>query len=282
MARKVTLRAQWLGKILKDQRDTNALTLKEAAEYLQRDASQLSRFEAGSLPIRRGDVLALMDLYGISDPPTREILIRLTEDVAQTGWWEPITKDLSSGIADYMWLESRAERIRSFDVMRVNGLLQTAGYAEAWIRAVEHDATDKQISDWVAMRLKRQEVLHGDESASLLTVLDESALRIPVGGAAVMRDQLSHLLAERERPNVDVRVLPYTAGAHPSPDGGYILIKMADPFPEIAYADGPAGSLYLETTDAERLIDRYARLEALALSESKSVELIASALKDMR
>jgi Helix-turn-helix domain len=44
-------------------RESTGMTLRQAGEYLQRDPSMVSRFETAEYPIRRGDVLALLDLY---------------------------------------------------------------------------------------------------------------------------------------------------------------------------------------------------------------------------
>ncbi|GAA3744439.1 helix-turn-helix domain-containing protein [Salinactinospora qingdaonensis] len=279
--RKVTLRAQWLGKLLKELREQNAMTLKEASEYLGRDAPALSRFESGVHPIRRGDVYALMDLYGVEDKTQRDILLQLTGEVAKTGWWEKYSHDLSGGIIDYVWLENRAERLWTFDVTPVHGLLQTAAYAEAWLRAVRPTATTKQVNRWVEMRLRRQEILTRDEPAHLTALMDEAVLRRPVGQRQVMKDQLHHLLDQAQRPNIDLHVLPFASGEHSSPDGGFALIKMSDPFPTIAHAAGPAGTLYVETDDAEQLVSVYDRLRQASLSTEDTITLIASIEKEL-
>src|SRR6266702_2947820 len=52
-------------------------------------------------------------------------------------------------------------------------------------------------------------------------VADEAALRRPVGGAAVMRGQIGELL--RPRPNVTVRLVPFSAGAHAGLEGSFVL-----------------------------------------------------------
>lgn len=55
------LRAQWSGQQLRALRESTGMTLRQAGEYLQRDPSTVSRFESAEYPIRRGDVLALLD-----------------------------------------------------------------------------------------------------------------------------------------------------------------------------------------------------------------------------
>ncbi|MGH3971938.1 MAG: Scr1 family TA system antitoxin-like transcriptional regulator, partial [Pseudonocardiaceae bacterium] len=137
---KVTLRAQWLGQSLRELRDASGMTLARAGEFLQRNAATVSRFESGEYPIRRPDLMALLDLYGVSDRRKRDGLLRLSEDVWQKGWWDGYEPDVERQFVDFVWLESRATAIRSFDPLVVTGLLQTREYAEAVITAAEWEA----------------------------------------------------------------------------------------------------------------------------------------------
>lgn len=71
-------------------------------------------------------------------------------------------------------------------------------------------------------------------------------------------------------------------GAYCSPDGSFRLHGMAYPFPQVAYVEGPAGSLYLESKEADRLSDMYDRLWSAALGDDESAEFIAAATKEFR
>ncbi|MET8990628.1 helix-turn-helix transcriptional regulator [Nonomuraea wenchangensis] len=278
--RGVTLRAQWLGKHLRELRERAGLTLKEAGEYLQRDGSTVSRFEAGLYPARTPDVLALLDLYGVTTPQERDGLVRLSRDVWQNGWWDDYSGDVSHGIVDYAWVEARAESISSFDALVVPGLLQTRDYMEAVIRAESPDATDEQVARWVDFRLTRQEILT-DEGPCLSTVLDESVLRRSVGGPEIMRAQLTHLAKHVSAPNIEIRVLPLAAGAHASPDGTFRVFQLPQPFPAIAYVPTPAGAIYVEGEGTDRLKVKYDRIQRKALSAEDSLRLISAVAESL-
>ncbi len=74
---------------------------------------------------------------------------------------------------------------------------------------------DEEIQRRIAVRMKRQKRLTGDDAPKMWVVLNEAALHGRVGGRETMREQLRHL-AEMSRPNrVVVQVLTYGAGAHP-------------------------------------------------------------------
>lgn len=88
------------------------MTLHHAGEYLQRDPSMVSRFETAETPIRRGDVLALPNLYGVSEERTRDGLLQLCDDMWRKGWWEDYTSTVGRRPIDMVWLEARVLPLR--------------------------------------------------------------------------------------------------------------------------------------------------------------------------
>lgn len=235
-----TLRAQWLGQQLRRYREAAGLTLKEAAAYLNRDSSTVSRFEAYFYPPRDNDVQELLTLYGVSSEPIRSSLRKLSMEVWQKGWWEGYAKDVDPSIVDYAWLEARAAEIKSFNPIVVPGLLQTPAYAEAVMRAVDPDVPDEQVDRWLEVRMLRQQTLSLPRPTQFTAILDESVLRRPVGGHRVMTEQLEHLAEVALRPNIHIRVLPERLGAHAAPDGSFKLFNMPEPYPNLACIETPA------------------------------------------
>ena len=276
-----TLRAQWLGQQLRALRESAGMTLKQAGEYLQRDGSMVSRFETAEYPIRRGDVLALLDLYGVSEERTRDGLIQLSEDVWRKGWWDGYANTVDRQFIDLLWLEARAVRLRNYEAMLVPGLLQTREYAETLIRnAAAADTPEEQIEKMIELRLARQQVLGGDDPVSFAAVVDEWVLGRR--GSEVMHGQLVQLREVAERPNVELRVLPLRGGAHAGLDGAFWLFEMPDPYPDVAYVDSLAGAVYVEEDVAvDRFRQGYAQLSAKALGGEESAALIAAAAKEL-
>lgn len=282
--RVATLRARWLGQLLRGFREANGLTLKEASGYIQRDVGTMSRFESGEYPARRGDVLALLDLYEVTDQRQRATVQDLVVEVWRRGWWEKYTDAVRTpGLVDLVWLESRATAIRTFELGTLNGLLQTPEYAETVLRAVEPDADDELIQRWVELRIERQHILYRQrDPVSLRAIVDEAVLRRTVGGPELMADQLAYLLAGAERAPIEIRVLPFEAGAHASPSGDFRLLRIEQPFPEVAHLEGPAGSFQVEAVDAQRLADSYDRLWDAALDGPASLQLIGTVERELR
>ncbi|HEX5494063.1 MAG TPA: helix-turn-helix transcriptional regulator [Mycobacteriales bacterium] len=279
--RQPTLRAQWLGAQLKDLRTTTGMTLDDAAEYLQRNAGTISRFESAEYPIRRGDLLALLDLYKVSQGRKRRELLHLAEEVWRKGWWDGYADAVDQQFVDYVWLEQRARRICSYDAMIVPGLAQTREYAESLIRnAADTGTTDEQIDRWIELRLARQRVLHTVDAPDLSIVLDESTLHRPIGSRKILRAQLTHLLDLAGQPSVQIQVLPLTCGAHAGLDGMFMVFERSEPYPDVAYVETLAGRLYVESPETERFARSYDRLRAAALGVAQSVKLISAAAKE--
>lgn len=277
--KQATMRAQWLGQGLRRLREANGLSMDEAGDYLQRNQSTISRLETGVYPARHADVLALLDLYHVTDATQRQFLLNLSRDVVEPGWWDQYTDDLDSTLIDLAWLEARAEKISSYHQIVIPGLLQTEAYAKAMMDAVE---TDPALAEsGLQVRTSRVKVLDRETPLRVSALIDEAALRRVVGGPSVMGDQLRHLLALGKRSTIDIRVVPFSAGAHPSPDSSFYICEMREPFAPVGYIDTLAGALYVETDTVDRFKSVFDRLRRKALSERKSVALIETAAKEL-
>ncbi|MER5627162.1 helix-turn-helix transcriptional regulator [Streptosporangium sp. NPDC002544] len=273
-----TLRAQWLGKRLKESRESAKLTLRQAGDYLQRDAATISRLESGIIPARVSDVLALLNLYDVGDQKIRDGLERLSRDIWRKGWWDGYATDSLGGMFDHVWLETRAEGIRSYEVMVVPGLLQTRDYALAVIAAGDADLPGEQIERWVEFRMDRQRVLDAESAPSIEIVLDEAVLYRMIGGPKVMRAQLEHLAKSMSRPNVTVRVLPFAAGEHACLEGSFTIFAMPEPYSDATYVETRGGAVYTEAEGAEIFARAYDSLRSAALTPDESMTVIRTAI----
>jgi hypothetical protein len=108
------------------------------------------------------------------------------------------------------------------------------------------------LEDQITARLARQEILDGPEPPMLQFVLSESCLRRVVGDAAVMREQIDHLIALSRRPNVFLQVLPFDmpAGRRAPVYRPFTLIRV--PTPGVF---GPLEVLYVEIAGEIRYLD---------------------------
>lgn len=278
-----SLRSQWLGEKMRELRKSRGISQNEAADYLQRDGTMLGRYENGTFPFRRVDVAGLLTLYGVDDEKLRAGLLEICDEAWRKDWWDDHRKDLGTDFIDVPWLESRAERISTYQHLLVYGLLQTREYAEALITRLEsRRASAKQIDRWVDLRIERQRILESDKSPQIDVVLEEVVLSRIVGSPQVMRNQLQQLLDTGERTDVTIRIIPTSHGPHSGLNGSFNLYAMPEPYPAVAYVETTGGSLYLEEPKVSSFEAVWDDLDRAALSPKESADLIAKRLKEFR
>ncbi len=265
-----TIRARRLGQRLRDLRERAGLGPDEAAGRLGWSRPKLVRFEIGTAVPRPADVAAICDLYGAASDE-RALLVQLASDAGKRGWWTAYG-DVFTG--SYVADEAVASRIRTWEALLVPGLLQTEDYARAVISAGRPDDPE-DVQRRVMARMARRTMLSRPGAPEMTALMDEAALRRPVGGAAVMRGQIGELL--RPRPNVTVRLVPFSAGAHAGLEGSFVLLDFPEDttFPTEVYAESIAGDLYPESAEqVTRISLAYERIAQIALSPEQSTELM--------
>jgi transcriptional regulator with XRE-family HTH domain len=272
------MRRRQLGMELRRLRDAAQMTIDDVGSRVGRVASTISRIETGKVGLRPVLVRALLDLYQVPEGPEREALLGLVRDAQRKGWWSEYDDVLSADFERYLGYEGGAASLRVYENRMVHGLLQTADYARASLRAVRVYEDPDDIGRLVELRVKRQELLTLSDPMTLWVVLDEAALRRVIGTREVMSAQLGHLLTMGQRPNVTIQVLPFSRGAHAALDGWFTIIEFPEPSdPDVVYLDGPAGNIYIERTkDVRRHVGVFNRLLSEALTREESAQFIQS------
>lgn len=265
-----TPRSRRLGRELRALRTGAKLTLEQVGERLQSSPSRISRVESGEIKARPGDVMELLDLYGVDRAGEQgDALLELARQLKVAGWWQRM-ETLSQRYLTFIGFEAEANTLRNFEPVLVPGLLQTEEYAAAVVavgRETEHDAIDELVS----ARLKRQEVLSADRPIRLHAILSEAVLLADVGGADVMHAQCEHLVRMSRRANVTLQVLPFAAGAHLATHGGFAVLGFEQDDPDLGYIETLAGELFLESAkEIDRLNIAFDNLRMLSLSPAES------------
>jgi transcriptional regulator with XRE-family HTH domain len=179
----------------------------------------------------------------------------------------------------FMEHSERAVAIREYAAHVVPGLLQTEDYARAVLKVGRTLRSKEQLEERVGLRMGRQERLGTPDGPELWVVLDEAVLRRPVGGRAVMREQLTRLLGTAAEPHITVQVLPFDQGEHDFMGGSLTVLTMPDGS-EIAYTEGAHDGQLTEDPDEVRSFAlTYDRLRAAALPPLMSLDMIRSAME---
>lgn len=131
-------------------------------------------------------------------------------------------------------------------------------------------------------RMARRAILERQNGPSYSVVLDEAALRRPVGGPQVMGRQLEALIDTAQKPHVSIRVVPASAGEHACMDGAFVILSFAAELdPDVVYLEGMGGEIYVEDVGQVRRCNvRFDRLCDQALSEDDSMALIAEIARE--
>lgn len=182
--------------------------------------------------------------------------------------------------ADAAELEKGALRLYEHAPMLIPGLLQTANYARAVSRASAPFTAEEVVEGHVQARLERQRLLRAPEGPELWAIVHEAALRVPMGGPAVMAAQLRHIADLARGDRLLVQVLPFAGAADGFFDGEAKIMTFAEG-PPVVYLEG-AHSGYL--LDDPALVRRYQAsydlVRAAALSPTASLEMLASVAED--
>jgi len=170
--------------------------------------------------------------------------------------------------------EAQATVLRSFELIVIPGLLQTQGYARTLLNH-RIGSSDEEVDEIVAARMERQAILDRAKPPELWVAIEEAVLRRPVGGPAIMHEQLNHLLQVANRPNVVLQVIPSSVGVHGGLAGaGFIVADFADA-PRVAYQETQVGGQVIEDhDDITTLLAAWDRLRAEALPRRASLDLI--------
>jgi transcriptional regulator with XRE-family HTH domain len=274
-----TVRRRELGALLKALRNVKGWTAEYVAERLLMSTSKLSRLETGQRGASARDVDDLCDLYEVDDEQ-RQHLLELASEGKQRAWWQSQAQPYSK----YVGLEAEAKSISDYGLGYVPGLLQTADYARAIVRAAVPRWVPEVVDQRVQVRMARQQLLHSDHAPRFEAVIDESVLHRVVGSPAIMQAQLERLLELSDLPNVTLRVIPYEAGALPAGNNKFIMLGFAQPaVSDVVFIEGLTGHLYLDDPrEVEIYSATFRTLLDLSASPDATRDIIAAMIRAYR
>lgn len=280
MPRPPSLRRRRLAAALRRIREDAGLTLAQAAEAAEFSQSKVSRVEALQVSITGDDTRTLCEALCV-DEQTTAALAELARQGNRRGWWHVYDADVLGKFVDYIELATDAAALREFEVDVVPGLLQTQAYADAVIRHAHPDRPEQELKDRVRLRRELQDRAL-DSAVKLWMIIDEAALRRPVGGAATMAAQLDMLVFMADRPGVTVQVLPLDISGHPALGVPFTIIDLKDGA-TFGYLETLGGGAYLEEPpEIEPYTVAWSRLQAMALDFDRSVSMIAQIAAEHR
>jgi hypothetical protein len=278
-----TVRRMLVGAHLRRLRAEAGLSREQAGAAIRASEWKIHRLENGQVGFKERDVVDLLGLYGVGDPREVAAFLVLAREANAPGWWHHFGDLLPPWFRAYVDLESAASLIRAYEGQFVPGLLQTEGYVRAVVGGAQLAGGPEEAERRVALRLGRQGLLVGVGAPRLWAVVDEAALRRPVGGRGVMRGQLEWLAQACKWPNVTLQVLPLAAGAHPAMVGAFSVLRFADQeLPDVVYVEHLTSAAYLDRRDeVEQYLDVMEQLCVGAEPPDKTVAFLDKLLSKL-
>jgi hypothetical protein len=271
-----------LGAELRRLREAKGVSREDAGWAIRGSESKISRMELGKVGFKDRDVADLLTLYGVAGEQERSALLSLAREANTPGWWHRFNDVLQSWFQSYVGLEGASKLIRTYEVQFIPGLLQTEDYARAVTRLGHRSASAEEIERRVNLRMARQDVLTRPDPPWLWAVIDEAALRRPIGGVEVMRAQIKALIEATKRPNVKLQLIPFSSGGHAAMGGAFTVLRFPDQdLPDVIYIEQLTSALYLDKRDD---VDHYAEaMELLCVDAeppNRTAEILERVLED--
>ncbi|MGW6257892.1 helix-turn-helix domain-containing protein [Streptomyces sp. NPDC055085] len=256
-----------IGAELRYARENAGLSQAELGEPLFVSGSFIGQLEAGTRRLHL------------------EYAVQIDEILATKGFFERNCRALARSkypdhFAEAAEAEAIATSIRHYIPLLIPGLLQTPAYAEALFRSYRPTVPDAQIEELVATRMERTRLLDDPTTPLLWVVLDEAALRRPIGGRPAMAEALRHTADLARRSRIIMQVLPFDAGAHAGLGGSLKLMEFEDA-PPLCFVEGmDMGKLVDDPAAVARHSLTFSLLQATALAPQASLALLETVAHD--
>jgi transcriptional regulator with XRE-family HTH domain len=267
-----------LGHQLRRLREERDISAKDAARAIRASESKISRIELGRNAIREIDVLDLLTFYGVP-AAEREQLLSIAEQSSQPGWWHRYNDILPDWFQTYIGMEQAATQIRVYEPMLIPGLLQSEDYAQSVISLCDFPPSEAERH--VVIRKERQRRFR-DGQIKLWVIIDEIALRRPLGGVDKQIAQLEYLQTLLGTRKLTLQVIPEDV-PHATP-GAFSILRF-DPaeLQDVVYVENLTGALYI---DKQAEVDRYMlameRLSVAACTPRETPAMIDAVISRLR
>lgn len=278
--------AGWeLARRLRQRRDELGIDVKAITERLSFTRNYWSAIEHERKIISVEKLEILLELFEFDDDEQRELL-NLRETAKQRSWLSRYSALYSVELLRMFGLEQGAQAVRTYESLLVPGLLQSEEYARASMTSEINTIRQVEVDQRVEVRLRRQQLLDGDNPLHLTAVISEAVLRQQMGGPKVLHGQLLHLARMiKEHPdNLEVRVIPFAATACGIFGAStFHLFDFASPrLPAVAWQETvTAGGIIDDENQVRDLSLTYAEALGRTLSRKDTHDLILKCAREI-
>ncbi|MFD8569165.1 helix-turn-helix domain-containing protein [Streptomyces sp. NPDC059639] len=252
------------GAVLKALREADGLTQEEFAPRVRYSAACVAKIEQGkrfppeNLPDRTAEVLG---------PVAGKVLAAAAKSLRRKA-------GLASWFLQWAGIEEEAITLYAYECRGIPGLLQPEGYIRALFERQLPPLTLDQIGRQIAARIERQQLLSERPNTAFSFIIEQCILERHVGGTAVTRTVIDHLLELGQRTNIEIQIMPTQQEDHTGVDGQMYLAE--SPGNQwFGYVEGHRSSaLIAASSEVSILLQRYGKLRSQALDCRATVSLL--------
>ena len=198
-------------------------------------ASKLSRIETGKATPTVMDVERVLTAVGVSDQVRAELSEAARRAATEAVAWRLYRRmGMARHQDDIGAIEADTAVQRLFQPSCMPGLTQTPEYVRAILAG--KDLTEEVLSQTVAARLRRQQVLYRGEK-SFRFIITESVLRWRLLSPAEMAMQLDRLIALSRLSHIWIGVVPLSADMSEVPTSSFVVYDSRLVVVEIPHAE---------------------------------------------
>lgn len=274
--REPTIRSREIGEALRHAMKEAGYSSSEMARQLDWSDSRVSRLLSGKRGGSAMDVSQFIAVCGVKGPEKERLIGLALDQHHRSGW---VQSHLPTQLRTLINHENKATAYQNFEFALIPGLLQTGSYIRSLLKEAGRVPED-EIDDRVGAKLGRQGVLSISDRRFTFYI-HEFALRLPIGGAVVMSEQLHRLLGMSVRSNIRIRVIRANIGGHAATAGSFILMQFKEIAP-IVYLDSETSGIFLELPIEIRSYKSIlTALDETALPEGQSREFISETVREL-
>lgn len=211
-------------------------------------------------------------------------LLDLRVAAREHNWINGYSKLLHPQLQRLFAIEDGADGVRVYESVLLPGLLQTPEYSRA-IMTESATVPQVEVDQRVELRQRRQARLLSENPPRLTAMLSEAAIRQQIGGSAVLRRQLAHLVQVTEaHPDVvEIRIIPFTATYYDVFGSSVSIFDFTNPrLPTIAWQETVTSWRLIEDPIGVRdIVTTFDAALTKSLTAPESAKMIHRAIQEL-
>ncbi|WP_371480014.1 helix-turn-helix domain-containing protein [Kitasatospora sp. NBC_00315] len=275
-----TLRQRRIGAELRRMREQAGFGGSHLARVLGVSPAQVTQMENGKSSVSADRLRTVAAACMCANGPLVEALAAMASERG-VRWWDEHRGSLGTPFLDVAEIEGHAEKISTYTITFIPGLLQTADYAASVFDRAIPPLPRQAVDTRIAFRLQRQQIVRSG-AVPYTAFIHEAALRMQFSGPKVLIEQLGALVQDSHHPRISIRVVRFDVKSLPGPSEN------------LTFAEGPVQELdtiQIDVSHGHLILDSpaqlasyreiLARIDSVALPEDESRDLIQSVQKEI-